>query len=254
MVVAKISADGSRLIASTFVGGRLGEGAEGIGVDAQDNVIISGATYSDNFPVTADGYQTRKSGASDAVAVKLSGDFSQLLYGSFLGGSSEDFGRASTTDAAGNIFLAGETGSNNWPTANAFQSNFGSKGDGLVAKIIVSGQATPGNQPPVVDAGPDKNISISQSVLLDGTITDDGIPTPPGKVTSRWSMESGPGNVAFSNPVLPDTQANFSQSGMYTLRLTASDGEFSRSDLVSVVVVGTTGDGPGVYIPFLVKK
>ena len=77
IIVAKLSADGSQLLASTFIGGRYGEAVEGIGLDKDGNVCLSGATFSDNFPVTRNAFQPTKKGKVDAFAVILSADFSR---------------------------------------------------------------------------------------------------------------------------------------------------------------------------------
>jgi hypothetical protein len=73
-------------------------------------------------------------------------------------------------------------------------------------------------------------------VNLAGTVTDDGLPITPGVVTSVWSEVSGLVPVSFGNPVVVATTATFAQPGVYTLRLTASDGDFVRSSDVIVTV------------------
>ena len=99
-------------------------------------------------------------------------------------------------------------------------------------------QLTPGtiyNLAPDVDAGPDHSIVLPMdSVFLDGTIADDGLPIPPGLVTADWSMVSGPGTVVFEQATAEDTLATFGGPGTYVLRLTAEDGEWVASDEVTV--------------------
>ena len=59
----------------------------------------------------------------------------------------------------------------------------------------------------------------------------------PGTVdTVVWSKVSGPGNVTFSNPSNTLTTATFSQSGIYRLRLFASDSFLSGSNDLFVTV------------------
>jgi hypothetical protein len=91
------------------------------------------------------------------------------------------------------------------------------------------------NAAPVVRAGPDQVIQLPARATLDGTVTDDGQPTPP-TVTTTWTMLAGPGTVTFGNAALVDTTAEFSAPGSYTLRLTANDGALSTFDDVQVVV------------------
>jgi hypothetical protein len=72
------------------------------------------------------------------------------------------------------------------------------------------------------------------TVNLVATATDDGAPY--GTFNTVWSKVSGPGTVSFGNPNAVNTTATFSTSGMYGLRLTASDGAASASKDVTVVV------------------
>ena len=52
---------------------------------------------------------------------------------------------------------------------------------------------------PTVSAGSDASVPISQAASLDGTVSDDGLPNPPGTVTTTWSLVSGPGTVNFAD-------------------------------------------------------
>ncbi|WP_206053774.1 PKD domain-containing protein [Nocardioides iriomotensis] len=106
--------------------------------------------------------------------------------------------------------------------------------------VQVQDQA-PGNTPPVVDAGTNQSVTLPASASLDGTVTDDGLPNPPGTVTTTWSTFSGPGTVTFGNVNAVDTTASFSAAGTYVLRLTANDSAASVSDDVTVTVAGGTG-------------
>lgn len=91
------------------------------------------------------------------------------------------------------------------------------------------------NQPPVVNSGPDQTFTLPASTTVDGTVSDDGLPNPPGALTITWSKVSGPGTVTFGDASSVDTTASFSQSGTYVLRLTANDGALSRSDDTKIV-------------------
>ena len=73
-------------------------------------------------------------------------------------------------------------------------------------------------------------------LALDGTVTDDGLPIPPGAVTTTWTKQSGPGTVTFGSASAVDTTASFSVDGTYVLRLTANDGELSSYDEITITV------------------
>ena len=91
------------------------------------------------------------------------------------------------------------------------------------------------NHAPTVNAGPDQSMTLPAAANLDGTVTDDGLPSG-GTLTTTWSKFSGPGTVTFGNSALVDTTASFSTSGSYSLKLLASDGSLSASDYVTVTV------------------
>ncbi|MCC5789699.1 MAG: carboxypeptidase regulatory-like domain-containing protein [Opitutales bacterium] len=82
-----------------------------------------------------------------------------------------------------------------------------------------------GNVGPWVLAGTERTVSLGQVVALSGTVEDDGLPEDPGEVTTEWLQIEGPAAVSFTEPGNLETDVEFTQSGSYTLRLTAFDGE-----------------------------
>ena len=97
----------------------------------------------------------------------------------------------------------------------------------------------PPNQAPVVNAGPDQVIRLPEGAGLNGSVTDDGLPT--GQPLSiQWTKHSGPGAVTFSGASSATASATFSQPGTYVLRLSASDSVLNTSDEVVVTVYPLT--------------
>lgn len=92
---------------------------------------------------------------------------------------------------------------------------------------------------PVVAAGADTTVDAADGVTLNGSATDEGLPSNPGAVTTAWTKFSGPGNVTFSDAAALDSTADFDQIGTYVLRLTATDGATSTYDDVTVDVTST---------------
>ncbi|MFP5370851.1 MAG: metallophosphoesterase [Actinomycetes bacterium] len=130
----------------------------------------------------------------------------------------------------------GEDGSTSVVTGNAGQRlDTGSEPTAPVG--------SPGNSAPVVDAGVTASVVAPGPVSLDGTVTDDGLPNPPGAVTSTWSRVSGPGTVTFGNSAAVDTTASFSAAGTYVLQLSATDSAATGSDTVTVTVEPSGGGG-----------
>jgi Tol biopolymer transport system component len=103
--------------------------------------------------------------------------------------------------------------------------------DQITITMIISGL------PPAVDAGADQMIVLPNNATLDGTVSDDGLPNPPGRVSVAWSKISGPGAVTFDNPNAEASTATFTQPGVYVLQLTVNDGETEASDQVTITVI-----------------
>jgi hypothetical protein len=90
------------------------------------------------------------------------------------------------------------------------------------------------NHAPIANAGSDQTLVATNAIALNGTATDDST----DRLTTSWSVTAGPSSVEFSNPYSLNTTARFTAHGVYTLRLTASDGEFTDTDDMTVVVSG----------------
>jgi len=149
--VAKLNPAGSALVYSTYLGG---SGAEnvylylgfgdtavgGIAVDSAGNAYVTGYTSSTDFP-TMNPLQPANGGGTDAFVAKLNPTGSALLYSTYLGGSSDDYGFAITVDSAGNAYVAGRTFSADFPTKNPFQPPLGNDGDAFVSKLNPTGSA-----------------------------------------------------------------------------------------------------------------
>jgi CubicO group peptidase (beta-lactamase class C family) len=96
----------------------------------------------------------------------------------------------------------------------------------------------PQNQPPTVNAGPDRTIAFpTWSLALDGSVGDDGFPN--GVLLTAWTQVSGPAAMSFADAGAVDTTASFFAEGVYVLRLAADDTEFLASDDLVVTVRAT---------------
>ena len=102
---------------------------------------------------------------------------------------------------------------------------------------------------------PDVAVSFSSSITLptntaslDGTVTDDGLPSPPAATTVSWTKQSGAGTVTFTSSTSVDTTATFSTVGTYVLRLTATDSALSAYAEGTITVNPATNNDPNVNI------
>lgn len=147
--VTKLSANGSGLVYSTYLGGSddLGGGVNnsgtGIAVDASGNAFVTGYTFAADFPTTPDAVQPVLGGAWDAFVSKLNPAGSSLLYSTFLGGTNGDAATGIAVDLGGSAYVSGASSSIDFPTTpGAFQTTYhggghpqSSDGDAFIAKF-----------------------------------------------------------------------------------------------------------------------
>jgi Beta-propeller repeat len=120
-LVAKLSADGTRVVFSSYLGGVDRDAVIGLTVDAQGGVYLAGNTSSYNFP-TYNAYKPYNySSYSDAFVTKLQPGGTALVFSTFFGGQGDDGALDIAIDAAGQIHLAGQTASYDFPLVGAVQ-------------------------------------------------------------------------------------------------------------------------------------
>lgn len=126
---AKLSANGTTLEFSSYLGGSGLEIGGSIAVDAQNRVYLSGSTSSSNFPKTANAYQGNlATGACsepnfcfDGFLTRLTADGTALSYSTYVGGNDLDFVQGLAVDGAGNMLLSGTTLSPDFPLKNSLK-------------------------------------------------------------------------------------------------------------------------------------
>jgi hypothetical protein len=118
----------------------------------------------------------------------------------------------------------------------------------LSNKLVVYGLIGPSasNAAPTVNAGADQHLAAPGQTTVTATAADDGRPTPPGQLTTTWTLVSGPAAVAIATPSALTTTVDFPVAGAYTLRFSAFDGEATTSDDVVVTVDPPVGSGTGL--------
>jgi uncharacterized repeat protein (TIGR01451 family) len=132
--LAKLDPAGTALQYSTFHGGSSHDAALAIAVDALGRAYIAGSTRSSDFPL-ADPLQSMYAGATDAFVTRFSAAAAIPEYSTLLGGAGEDQALAIAVTALGDAFVAGYTGSANFPIANPIQATKAGGIDAFVLKI-----------------------------------------------------------------------------------------------------------------------
>lgn len=156
--IAKLSADGTQLPASTYIGGSGNDGLNTasnlcknyaddnrgeIIVDGNSNVYVVTSTNSKDFPVTTTVFQPDSFSKQDVCIFKLSQDLSTLVWSTYFGGSDNDAGYSMFLASDKSVYFCGGTGSNDLPvTPNAYQpthADNASNTDGFVAHLSANG-------------------------------------------------------------------------------------------------------------------
>jgi hypothetical protein len=125
----------SSLLYSTYMGGGVYDIGKGIAVDAGGNAYVTGKTDSTDFP-TRNQYQGYQ-GGGDVFVTKLDttqSGASSLLYSTYLGGESWDYGDGIKVDDSGNVYVTGYTYSMDFPTCNQYRGYLGGA-DVFVTKL-----------------------------------------------------------------------------------------------------------------------
>ncbi|MBZ5728057.1 MAG: hypothetical protein LAP87_24095 [Acidobacteriia bacterium] len=149
--LTKLSPDGSTIVYSTMLHGHASMDpvvnfavqpaefavqnvAAAVALDRAGNIVVAGLTRAADFPV-ANPAQGSSGGRADAFVAVISADGSTLTYATYLGGSGDDGALAVTADAQGNLVVAGQTWSGDFPVRNAVRMGTGRFGDAFVARL-----------------------------------------------------------------------------------------------------------------------
>ena len=135
--VTKFSVSGQNLEYSTYLGGYGIDGANAIAVDSSGQAHVTGVTSSVDFPLQ-NPLQSRLLGINDAFVTKLSGQGYTLVYSTYLGGSQEEAGNAIAVDPDG-ASVTGFTGSQDFPTASAYQRSLKGGTDAFLTLLTRDG-------------------------------------------------------------------------------------------------------------------
>ena len=142
--VTKLSADGTSIVYSTYLGGLAEDIGSGIAVDSTGSAYITGSTRSLDFPTVNAVQPTNRGDAIyfwETFVAKLSPDGATLMYSTYLGGGDNDVGNAIAIDPEGSAYVTGATSSQNFPTVSPRQSWLNGPSDAYITKLTPDGSA-----------------------------------------------------------------------------------------------------------------
>ena len=262
--VTKLQPDGSTLAYSTYLNGSRFSFCTGIDLDTAASAYVTGRTDSDDFPTTAGAFDTvcgrtvpcRNNALNvsyaDAFVTKLLPDGSGLAFSTFLGGSATETGMGVGLDAAGNVYVAGQTFSVDFPVEDPIQTTPTGGSDVFITALTPNGSALlyswafGGSQDdvpipwpssrPMLDVDPAGSVYLAATTHSSDFLTVNAIhPTPDtgGRLEPNWTS-------AFVLKIGPTYQPPTADAG--------PDQAQDEGELVTLDGSGSTSSQPGPLI------
>jgi hypothetical protein len=182
---------------STYLGAPdSGDWDRGATYDSQGRPVACGRTESTQFPTFAGPFLNPPGGVEDGYLTKLTGDVSELVFSTYLGGSKKDYLVAVDTAANDEIAIVARTNSPDWPvTPGAFDTTLDAVGSNYalaVARLTADG-STPIFSTYFGSATSDLVFRYFTIAKDDGTVLASGetggVPITPGNAfgNTNWS-------------------------------------------------------------------
>jgi hypothetical protein len=231
--VSRLNSDLSSLLSSTLIGGASEDVGLSIALDGSGGVYVTGKTYSPDYPTTSGAYQKAHTDNNDSEVFvsRLNSDLSALSASTFIGGEFDDSGNSIALDASGNVYVAGETASANYPTTpcnaydathnggyDVFVSKLNSGLDTLLASTFIGGTKTSTGEPGW-DRGYSIGIDASGNVYVTGETNSSDYPT----LSDAYTTHNGDYDVFVSKL---DSSLNYL---VKSINIGGNDGERGNS-------------------------
>jgi hypothetical protein len=219
--LAKLSPDGSTLLAFLYIGGFGIDEAVRVVLDSNQNIIISGYTSAANFPVL-NAIQPNNGGIAntfDIFLIKLLPDLSDIVFSTYIGSDGSESAPGLAVDTDDNIYLAGFTSSFQFPVVNGI--NIGTSGgnlhgdrDAYVMKLTptgrilfstyVGGSSSDGAVGIAVDAA--KNIYVTGFTFSSDFPVENAFQEDPAGASDGMLMKIDASDVVLDTPVVVPNQ------------------------------------------------
>jgi len=145
--VARFQPDGSTVTYVSYLGGSQAEAGNAIDLDGvTGDAYICGLTESQDFPVTQHAFDPTYNGRGDAFAMRVSADGQNLVYSTFLGGSSNDVAYSARVHGEGSLYVSGATLSGDFPvTAGVYDETANGGSDVFITLLPAGVTSCPAN-------------------------------------------------------------------------------------------------------------
>lgn len=219
--VALFNPTGAGLEWCTLYGGLWTDGAEAVAIDGAGNVCFVGRADSNDLPLRG-AYQGANMGKKDAFFAAIEPGGAVLHWGTYLGGQLDDMAFTLTKDAAGFMYITGETWSADFPTtAGAFQTTRSGLSDAFVAKINPTGGGVLLLYSTYLGGSTKESATGAACdgdnvLLVSGWTSSADYPTTPGVVSAAYGGGPADGFVArFDLKKAPTTLYTIDRTGVY---------------------------------------
>src|SRR5579871_3270761 len=242
--ITKLNSTGSALVYSTYLGGTVADYAQAIALDTAGDVYVTGYTASPDFPVSTP-LHGALTGGYDAFLAELNPAGNSLSFSTFYGGSGNDVGNGVAVDVAGNVYLAGQTYSSDFPIVGGVQSTLAGTMEAFVAKINIglppnfSLSMAPGTQTVADGSNTTYTVTVTPSNGFSGVVSF-GVTGLPSGVTGSFSPTTVTGS---GTTTLTVTASSSGVAGSYTATVTGTSGSLSHTTSASLTVTGGSGGG-----------
>ena len=124
------------------MGGSSREQINALTIDGDGNAYVAGNTFSANFPTTSGAFQVARKGNTDAFVAKIAPGGGSRAWSTYLGGTFTEGvyqSGAIEVDPAGDVWVAGETLSTDFPRVSSLQAAHNGISDAFVTKLDAGG-------------------------------------------------------------------------------------------------------------------
>lgn len=158
--ISRLSADGSSLMASTYVGGSNDDGVNYINatnsfifdslvynygdifrgeimVDSNDNIYVASTTRSSDFPIV-NGFDNTLDGTQDGIIMKFDPDLTNIIFSSYIGGNASDAAYNVKVNSNDSVYVTGGTASGDFPVTTGAHSTTYNGGEADAFAMIIS--------------------------------------------------------------------------------------------------------------------